>query len=61
VEIVLDWSLYQDVEDFYQDILNQLKSPSWHGNNLNALSFICLVHFLVSGVLHVLLAFSALP
>ncbi len=35
--ILIDWSLIQDQERFYADVLAQADAPSWHGHNLNAM------------------------
>lgn len=37
-EIIIDWSLIQKIDDFYESFFDQVKAPSWHGRNLNALS-----------------------
>lgn len=35
--ITLDASLWQEKDDFYEQLLPQLGAPSWHGHNLDAL------------------------
>jgi RNAse (barnase) inhibitor barstar len=37
-EIVVDWAEISSVDQFYDQVLPQCQSPSWHGRNLNALS-----------------------
>lgn len=36
--VVIDWSRTRSIDEFYDAILPQCGSPSWHGRNLNALS-----------------------
>ena len=36
-EIVIDWTTISSPEGFFDSVLPQCKSPSWHGGNLNAL------------------------
>jgi RNAse (barnase) inhibitor barstar len=36
--IVVDWSRIASEEDFYDTVLSQCGSPSWHGRNLDALA-----------------------
>ena len=37
-EVVIDWTRISSVEQFYDQVLPQCQSPSWHGRNLDALS-----------------------
>jgi len=37
-QIVVDWSKITSKEDFYDSVLKQCGSPSWHGRNLDALA-----------------------
>ena len=36
-EIVIDWTLIESIEQFFDSILLQSSAPNWHGRNLNAL------------------------
>lgn len=36
--VIVDWSQITSEEDFYDCVLSQCGSPSWHGRNLDALS-----------------------
>ncbi len=38
MKIFIDWKGITTEEDFYQQLLPQLKAPSWHGHNLDALN-----------------------
>ena len=38
MEIVVDWARIEGEDEFYDSLLAQLESPSWHGRNLDALS-----------------------
>lgn len=37
-QISVDWSQIGDVNDFYDVVFRQCRSPVWHGRNLNALA-----------------------
>ena len=37
-EVVIDWTRISSIEQFYDQVLPQGQSPSWHGRNLDALS-----------------------
>lgn len=37
-EVVIDWAQISSVDQFYNQVLPQCQSPSWHGRNLGALS-----------------------
>ncbi len=36
--VVVDWATYESAETFYDLVLPQCGSPSWHGRNLDALN-----------------------
>jgi RNAse (barnase) inhibitor barstar len=36
--VVVDWSIIKDIDSFYDIVLPQCGSPSWHGRNLSALN-----------------------
>ena len=38
MEIVIDWAMLKDEEEFYNSLLPQLSAPEWHGRNLDALA-----------------------
>ncbi len=37
MEIVIDWAKIEDIDSLYNHLFEQLKSPPWHGRNLDAL------------------------
>jgi len=38
MEIIVDWKMVENEEDFYNMFLPQVKAPEWHGRNLDALA-----------------------
>jgi RNAse (barnase) inhibitor barstar len=36
--VVIDWTQIDSPDAFYETVLPQLRSPEWHGRNLDALS-----------------------
>ena len=38
MEIIIDWEKIKSKDDFYNCFLPQVKAPSWHGRNLDALN-----------------------
>jgi RNAse (barnase) inhibitor barstar len=36
--VVIDWAQIDSPDAFYQMVLPQIRSPGWHGRNLDALS-----------------------
>ncbi|SKA98534.1 Barstar (barnase inhibitor) [Prosthecobacter debontii] len=37
-QVIIDWSLITSEEAFYDSVLSQCGSPTWHGRNLDALA-----------------------
>lgn len=37
MKILLDWREIKTFDDFFESFLPQVKAPSWHGKNMNAL------------------------
>jgi len=37
MEILIDWSLIESEDQFYDVLFSQIGAPEWHGHNLDAL------------------------
>ena len=37
VKILIDWAKIESIAAFYDSFLRQVKAPTWHGRNLDAL------------------------
>jgi len=38
MKVFIDWGKIQTPEDYFSQLLPQVKAPDWHGKNLNALA-----------------------